>query len=133
MIKALRYIVVLLLIILGGATVFMATSIIFDWFGIREMEGNYLPLIVYANLVCGLIYLYAAYSLIKKQKLAAWLLTFATGILVLASIAFAVYVYQGGIHEKQTVIALIFRTSITAFLAWLSFYIYKKAARAINS
>jgi len=133
MIKILRIIVAVLLILLGGATVFMASSVLFDWFGIREMEGNYVPFIVYANLACGLIYLYAVYSLLKKQKLAAWLLTFATGILVVASIAFAIYIYLGGVHEEQTVFALIFRTSITAFLAWLSFYIYKKAPTKINS
>lgn len=133
MIKVLRFVVVLLLILLGVATVFMASSVLFDWFGIREMEGNYVPFVVYANLVCGILYLYAVYNIIKNQRLAGWILTFATGILVITSVAFAIYMYQGGVYENQTVMALIFRTSLTAFLAWLSFYIYRKTPVRINS
>ncbi len=129
---ALRIFAVIILVLLGGASVFMASSVIFDWFGIREMEGNYVSFVVYANLICGIIYLYGAYDLIKKPKRAAWLLTFATGLLVIVSVAFAIYIYLGGVHEEKTVFALIFRTSITAFLAWLSFYIYRNTPQTLN-
>lgn len=123
--RTLRIFIIVILLLLGGVSVFMTSSVLFDWFGIREMEGNYVPFVVYANLICGLIYLYAVYFLIKNQKRAVWLLTFATGLLLVTSIAFAIYIYLGGIHEEKTVLALVFRTSITAFLAWLSFYIFK--------
>lgn len=129
---ALRTFAVIMLILLGVASVFMASSVVFDWFGIREMEGNYVPFVVYANLICGFIYLYAVYFLVKKQKRAATLLTYATGLFLVTSVAFAIYVYLGGVHEEKTVLALIFRTSITAFLAWLSFYIYKRERRKLN-
>lgn len=120
--KGLRVLLIILLFFLGGVTVFMASSVLFGWFGIRELEGNYVPFVVFANLICGAIYLYAGYLSVKKRTKAVRCLIYATGLLLITSIAFAVYVYMGGVHEEKTVLALVFRTSITAILAWLSYY-----------
>lgn len=133
MINLLRIIAVFLLVALGVVSVFMTLSVIFDWFGIREMEGNYVWFVVYANLVCGIIYLFAAFYLVKGRKRAGQLLSYATGLLVVVSIAFAIYVQVGVVHEEKTIFALFFRTGMTAALAWLSFYILKHRPQTLNS
>ncbi|MBW6483467.1 MAG: hypothetical protein K0B10_10465 [Vicingaceae bacterium] len=105
----------------------MTLSIIFDWFGIREKEGNYVLFIVYTNLVCGLIYLYAAYINWKKQSNSFYVLAVATGLLIIAFITLQVYASNGGIHEAKTIKAMIFRIIFTASLAAISFFILKKS------
>ncbi|HNO55047.1 MAG TPA: hypothetical protein PKI85_08045, partial [Chitinophagaceae bacterium] len=67
--KALKIVQTVLLSFFGLVTVFMASSVIFDLFGIREKEGNYVLFIVYTNLICGILYLLAAYTTWTKPKL----------------------------------------------------------------
>lgn len=106
----------------GGLSVFLTLSIIFDWLGIREKEGNYVLFIVYANLVCGVIYLIAAYANFIKFKKTYLLLTVAIGVLLAAFIALLFYVNSGGIHEEKTIGAMLFRIGITIGFTLLSFY-----------
>lgn len=106
----------------GGLSVFLTLSIIFDWLGIREKEGNYVLFIVYANLICGIIYLIAAYANFIKFKKTYLLLTVAIGVLLAAFIALLFYVNSGGIHEEKTIGAMLFRIGITIGFTLLSFY-----------
>lgn len=123
MVKILRIVSVIILTLLGAMTVFMASSVIFDLFGMAEKQGNYVLFVVYANLACGLIYLISAYRILRRKRDAVSLLVLATTILVITSIAFIIYVKQGGLFEEKTFFALSFRTGITALLAWMSHYI----------
>lgn len=110
----------------GGLSVFLTLSIIFDWLGIREKEGNYVLFIVYANLICGIIYLIAAYANFIKFKKTYLLLTVAIGVLLAAFIALLFYVNSGGIHEEKTIGAMLFRIGITIGFTLLSFYTINK-------
>ena len=110
----------------GGLSVFLTLSIIFDWFGIREKEGNYVLFIVYANLICGIIYLIAAYTNFLKFRKTFLLLSGAIGILLAAFIAFLFYINSGGIHEEKTIGAMLFRIGITIGFTLLSFYTINK-------
>lgn len=125
--KILKIIQSLLLTGFGAMSVFMTLSIIFDWFGIREKEGNYVLFIVYTNLICGLIYLYAAYNNWKKQQNSFYMLAIATGLLIVAFVALQVYASNGGIHEAKTINAMLFRIGFTAVMVAISFFILKKS------
>ncbi|MBS1588952.1 MAG: hypothetical protein JST52_04995 [Bacteroidetes bacterium] len=122
--KALKIIQTVLLSIFGALTVFMASSVIFDLFGIREKEGNYVLFIVYTNLICGILYLLAAYTTWTKPKLSFKSLLVSVSLLIIAFVAFQFYIHNGGIHEEKTVKAMMFRIVFTAIMAgmgWLSF------------
>lgn len=121
-----KNILVIFLFIFGGLTVFMGSSVIFDWFGIRKIEGNYVNFVVIANLICGLIYLFAAYNLIKNKKISGYALLIAFLILIVTFSLFINYISNGGIYEQRTLKAMSFRTAITLIAAFLSFRIYKK-------
>ena len=124
--KTIKIILTLLLSLFGIVSVFMTSSILFDWFGIREMEGNYVLFIVYANLICGIIYLYAAYAIWENKKSAIWALGLAIFILMFAFIALGWYIREGGIYEPQTIKAMSFRTLMTLALLILSYGTLKK-------
>jgi hypothetical protein len=101
-------------------TLFLTSSIFFDLFGIREMEGNYVMFVVVANFVSSLCYLLAAYGFWKGQKWTTYLLLLSSVILSIALIYFLIYVSSGGLHEPKTSGALIFRLVLTSLFVVVS-------------
>lgn len=126
--KALKIIQTILLIIIGGITVFMSTSVILDLFGIRENQGSYVLFIVYTNLICGIIYLMAAYTAWVKPRLSFRGLIISLLLLIVAFIAFQFYINNGGIHEERTGKAMIFRIVFTAVMAGIGWLGIRKKA-----
>ncbi|MEO6813302.1 MAG: hypothetical protein ABI172_05190 [Ginsengibacter sp.] len=112
----------IILAIFGLVTLFMSTSVIFDLFGIREKEGKYVLFIVYANLICSFIYLFASFCLITNNSKATAALFIAAAILLIAYIGLIVYIQMGNAFEIRTVKAMLFRTSLTILYAGISWY-----------
>ena len=124
--KNIRYILAFILTAFGLLTLFLSGSVIFDLFGIREMEGNYVPFIVWANFVSSIIYLIAAYGIAKSKKWSFYVLGASFLILFISFIALQLYIDAGGIHEEKTVKAMIFRSTLTAVFALLAYYSINK-------
>lgn len=125
-----KYIPFLSSLILAGfglLTLFLSSSVIFDWFGIRAKEGNYVLFIVWANFISSLLYLISAYGFLKIKSWAFKALSVATVILVVALIGLFIHIYSGGIYETKTIFAMLFRISVTiAFTVIAYFSINKK-------
>ncbi len=98
----------------GLLTLFLSTSVIFDLFGIRAKEGNYVLFIVWSNFISSLLYLIAVYGLLTAKTWAFKVLGLSTIILLAAFIGFLFYIQSGGIHENKTVGAMIFRIVLTS-------------------
>ncbi len=121
--KALKIIQTVLLSVIGAISIFMTTSVIFDLFGIRDKEGNYVLFIVYTNLICGFLYLIAAYTAWVKPQISFRALVVSLSLLIISFIIFLLYINNGGIHEEKTVNAMIFRivfTGLMTGIGWLS-------------
>ena len=125
-----KYIPFLSSLILAGfglLTLFLSSSVIFDWFGIRTKEGNYVLFVVWANFINSLLYLISAYGFLKIKNWTFKPLSVATVILVVALIGLFIHIYSGGIYETKTVFAMLFRISVTiAFTVIAYFSINKK-------
>jgi len=50
----------IILIAFAMLTLFLSSSVIFDWLGIRAKKGNYVLLVVWANFISSVLYLFAA-------------------------------------------------------------------------
>ena len=123
-----RYALATVLLLFGALTLFLSTSVIFDLFGIRVREGNYVPVVVWANFIVSILYVLAAAGLMAHKRWTLNVLFMAVLILVGACIAFGWHVISGGIHEQKTIGALTFRTLITLGLyigAWRLFRMTK--------
>lgn len=108
-------------------TLFMSTSVIFDLFGIREKEGNYVLFVVISNFIAGFLYLFAAYGLFTEKTWATKLLLITTTILVVSFIGLLIHANTGGIYEQKTIKAMLSRIAITGAFAGISwFFITKK-------
>ena len=114
--KLLPYFSAIFLTAFGILTLFMSSSVIFDLFGIRAKEGNYVLFIVWTNFLCGIIYLCAAFGFFKSKKWTALLLGSSIVILIAAFISLLLHINTGGIYETKTVGAMIFRIGVTGIL-----------------
>ena len=111
-----------LVLVIGLMSLFMTISIIFDLFDMRSREGNYVPLVVYANFICSVLYLLSAYYLFRKNEKATIILFVATIILVLSYLALIFHIREGLPYEIRTVVAMTVRTCLTAIFMAISWY-----------
>lgn len=124
--KTLLYTLPILLTGFGLLTLFLSTSVIFDLFGIRAKEGNYVLFVVWSNFISSILYLFAAYGLIKNKKWTATLLGISTLILIIGLIGLKIHAYSGGIYETKTIGAMIFRISVTLVFAIIAYFTITK-------
>lgn len=121
-----RLTVLTFLVIFGLLTLFMSSSVLFDWFGIRAKEGNFVPAVVWANWVCGMLYLSAAFGILKYKTWSKVPLIISLLILTTASILLFIHINSGGFYETKTVGAMAFRTGVTAILLLTTLKIIKQ-------
>lgn len=124
--KALPYLLASILAAFGLLTLFLSTSVIFDLFGVRAKEGNYVLFVVWANFISSLIYLFAAYGFIKNTKWTAQLLGISAIVLLLALVGLFIHINAGGIYETKTIGAMTFRTTITLVFSALAYFTINK-------
>ena len=125
--KLISYGIAFLLAAFGLLTLFLSASVIFDLFGIRAKQGNYVLFIVWANFISSIIYLIASYGILKNKKWATIILVLSVLILIIAFVRFIIYINSGGIYETKTIGAMVFRIIITLiFVAFAYFKINRK-------
>ena len=124
--KVFRYVIAVLLIVFALLTLFLSSSVIFDWFGIRAKEGNYVPLVVWANFMVSLLYLLASYGYLFLKKWSLSVMLIAAIIFVLAYIGLFIYINNDGLYESRTIGAMLFRILVTLFFAGMIYYGLKK-------
>lgn len=124
--KSLKITQTIILTTVGLLTLFMTNSIVFDLFGIRETQGNYVLFVVYANMLCGYLYLAAAYFNRKNIHFSAISLAIALFVLIIAYFAFNLYIKNGGLFEPRTSLALKGRMAFTFITLFISIYLIKE-------
>lgn len=124
--RAFSYIIATVLIVFGLLTLFLSSSVIFDLFGVKEKQGNYVLFVVSTNFICSIIYLLAAYGFIKNLKWTTILLGISTIVLIVAFIGLSIHINSGGIYETKTIGAMIFRLTITLVFTLLAYFTITK-------
>lgn len=124
--KYIPYLLAFGLAAFGLLTLFLSTSVIFDLFGIRAKEGNYVLFVVWSNFISSILYLFAAYGFVKNKKWTTTLLVISTIILIIAYIGLNLLANSGGIYETKTMSAMIFRISVTLVFAIISYFTINK-------
>lgn len=59
-------------------------------------------LVVWANFICSLLYLAAAYGLVKLKKWPYKILIVAVAVLSIAFAGLLIHISRGGLHETKT-------------------------------
>lgn len=115
--------IVAVLLIFAFISVFMSSSVLFDWFGIREKAGVFIPFMVKINLTVGLLYFLIAYGFIKAQQWAPWAMLGVTLLLCYTFALFYLHVHTGGLYEQSTIVVMALRILFTLVFARL-IYVY---------
>jgi hypothetical protein len=92
--KYVLYTSAVILTAFGLLTLFLSTSVIFDLFGIRAKEGNYVLFVVWSNFISSILYLFAAYGFVKVKNWTTILLGISTLILIAAFIGLKIHAIQ---------------------------------------
>jgi hypothetical protein len=124
-----RALLIAIAIILAGfglITLFLSSSVIFDLFGIRAKEGNYVLLVVWSNFLSSILYLFAAYGFIKNKKWTIKPIGLSAIVLIAAFIGLLIHINSGGIYETKTVGAMLFRIAVTIGFTALAFIMISK-------
>jgi hypothetical protein len=124
--KILSYFSVTVLGAFGLITLFLSTSVIFNLFGVRAKEGNYVLFIVWANFISSLLYLAATYGFVKAKKRTKELLSISATILFLAFIGLIFYINAGGIYETKTIGAMVFRITVTLIFTGIAHFLFSR-------
>ncbi len=122
-----KYIFTLLLTAFALLTLFLSSSVIFDWFGIRAKEGNYVLFVVWANFISSILYLMAVYGFINNKNWIVKPLLLSGLILILAQAGLFIHINSGGIYETKTVGAMFFRIALTIVFALLAYFVNRKS------
>lgn len=104
--------------VFGILTLFAGGSVIMDLFGMREKEGNYVLFVVWANFLCGFIYLIASWGFLKRKSWTSFILTLALGILAVTFIGLMIWISKQQPYETKTLFAMSSRLLLTLAL-WL--------------
>ncbi|MFA6403960.1 MAG: hypothetical protein WCX31_20365 [Salinivirgaceae bacterium] len=120
-----RYATAAIIAAFGLLTLFLSSSVVFDLFGIRAKEGNYVLFVVVANLISSLLYLIAAYGIIVNKTWTTKVLISSVFLLLIAFAGLFVHINTGGIYETKTIGAMIFRISLTLLFVAASFLLNK--------
>lgn len=113
-------------VIFGLVTLFMSSSVLFDWFGIREKEGNFVPVVVWLNWFCGILYLIAAFGIAKNRSSAKIPLILSLVLLFAGYLYLFMYITNDGLYETKTLMAMGFRIAVTLTLLFSTIKIFKK-------
>ena len=124
--KYLPIAIAIILAAFGLITLFLSSAVIFDLFGIRANQGNYVLFVVWSNFISSLLYLFAAYGFVTAKKWTPLLLAISTITLIIAFLGLIIHIYAGGLYETKTIGALIFRTSVTLVFTLLAYFTITK-------
>lgn len=120
------YIMAIVLIAFATLTLFLSSSVIFDWFGIRAKEGNYVLIVVWANFISSILYLFAAYGFIKLKTWTSKPLSVSIIILTIGFIGLYAHIIADGLYESKTIGAMLFRITLTLAFTVFAYLKFKK-------
>ena len=110
----------LLTFFLTNAVIFNLTNtVMFDWFGVKPEKGNYLWVIVWANFISSILYLFSAYGLIKLKTWSYLLLPVSALILIIALIASFFHIGIDELYKEKIIGLMLFRIGLTMVLTLL--------------
>ena len=124
--RNIRYIAAFIITAFALLTLYLSSSLIFDLNGVRAEEGDYVLIVVWANFICSILYLFSAYGFVNAKKQTAKLLGIAMLVLIAAFILFGIHIYTGGIYMTKTIGAMIFRILVTVIFGAVAYYTINK-------
>lgn len=117
-VKKINFWIALVILVFGVLTIASGGRALFTESGINS-RGNIIPLVLWFNFIAGFFYVIAGISTFKLKKS---VIKISMGLAFLNVFVFVYllnHIYQGGLYENKTLVAMGFRTAF-----WLVFAVY---------
>ncbi len=116
------YLIGFFLGVFGLLTLYLSGSIIFDLFGMRAKQGDYVMPVIWANFIASLLYLIAAFGFIKQKKHTTKILALAFIVLIMGAVGLYLHINSGGVYMQKTIKAIGFRMGVTLMFLVFSYF-----------
>lgn len=114
-------IIPLIIFIFGLMTIKEGGFVLFDINNAQSSHGNYVPFVVKFNFFSGFIYIFIAFGLYKEKKWVKQLSLIMLFSILVVFLLFLIHIEGGGLYEKKTLFAMIFRTFTWTFISFISY------------
>ena len=107
-------------VLFGIATIKEGGSVLFTETG-KQGAGNYVPFVLWFNFIAGFAYIMAGVDMFRLKSCSrrlALVIAISTSILF---VALGIHIFNGGLYEFRTVIAMTIRSGLWIFIAALAF------------
>lgn len=124
--KYMMWFLTVLTVVFGIMTIKSGGQVLFGAQEYRSQAGHYVPFVLWFNFIAGFFYILAGIGLTLQNRYSVilpWLIASAT--LVIFGF-FGYHIFNGGLFENQTVVAMSLRSGIWLFV---SFFVYNKFFR----
>jgi len=108
-------------VVFGLLTLKAGGSVIFNIGSARQVEGNFVPFVVWFNFLSGFFYIAAGIGLWLQRR---WAVTLSIALVISISITyivFGIHVLNGGPYEMRTVYAMALRTLVWGVISMVSY------------
>jgi len=108
-------------VVFGLLTLKAGGSVIFNIGSARQVEGNFVPFVVWFNFLSGFFYIAAGIGLWLQRR---WAVTLSIALAISISITyivFGIHVLNGGPYEIRTVYAMALRTFVWGVISIVSY------------
>ena len=108
-------------VVFGLLTLKAGGSVIFNIGSARQVEGNFVPFVVWFNFLSGFFYIAAGIGLWLQRR---WAVTLSIALVISISITyivFGIHVLNGGPYEMRTVYAMALRTFLWTVISIASY------------
>ena len=113
--KYLLYIFGMLLAAFALLTFYLSGSVIFNLFGMRAKQGDFVWTVIWGNFMASLLYFVAVYGFFTRKSIARKALSVALFVLLITGILLFIHIQNGGVYMSKTPKALLFRFVVTLF------------------
>ncbi len=111
------WIVAAVAVVFGLLTIKSGGTVLFVDGKFREYAGQYVPFVVWCNFLMGFAYLLAGIGLWIQNRWAVWLSVFIVATSLIVFGAFGIHIFQGGLYELRTIVAMSFRIIVWVIIA----------------
>ena len=120
------WIITVIAVVFGLLTIKSGGTVLFVDGTFREEAGNYVPFVVWFNVLAGFVYLIAGGGLWMQKHWAVWISLFIVVATLVVFAILGIHILKGGMYEVRTIAAMSLRTVVWALIAMFA---YRKIIR----
>lgn len=116
------WVVTIVATLFGLLTIKSGGSVLFLDGIARENAGNYVPFVLWFNFIAGFAYILVGIGLFIQKHWAIWLSIFIAVTTLIVFIFFGLHIFNEGLYEVRTVVAMSLRTVIWIVIAVFTYH-----------